>query len=154
MLVSRGRLSPSTLTPININGCVLTKVTSCKYLGVTILSWSPHIGNLCSKTRRIVGMLYRHFYTNSSPLTLLKLYLSFIRPCLEYSSAVWNPHFKKDIESIENVQKFALRVCLKSFDMDYTDLLRNAAVPPLQLRRQRDCPCHLYKMVHGITDYR
>ena len=92
-------------------------------------------------------------HVDTSIQTLLKVYLSFIRPCLEYSSAVWNPHFKKlkDIESIENVQKFALRVYLKSFDMDYTDLLRNAA---LQLRRQRDCPCHLYKMVHGITDYR
>ena len=156
MLVSRRRLSPSTPTPLNINGCVLTKVTSYKYLGVTItsnLSWSPHIDNICSKARRLVGMLYRHFYTNSSPQTLLKLYLSFIRPRLEYSSAVWNPHLKKDIEAIENVQKFAVRVCLKSFDMDYADLLRNAAVSPLQLRRQQACLCHLYKIVHGITDY-
>ena len=37
--------------------------------------------------------------------------------------------------------------------MDYADLLRNAAVSPLQLRRQQACLCHLYKIVHGITDY-
>ena len=33
---------------------------------------------------------------------------SFIRPHLDYASIVWNPHLKGEIESLENVQKFAL----------------------------------------------
>ena len=33
---------------------------------------------------------------------------SFIRPHLDYASIVWNPHLKGEVESLENVQKFAL----------------------------------------------
>ena len=93
-------------------------VSRYKYLGVTIssdLSWSPHITNCCSKTRRLIGLLYGHFYWYTNSRSLLRLYKSFIRPHLDYASIVWNPHFKGEIESLENVQKFALWVYLLGF---------------------------------------
>jgi len=57
--------------------------------------------------------LYRSFfwYTNSPSLqsqSILRLYKIFIRPHLDYAFIVWNPHLKGEIESVENVQKFAL----------------------------------------------
>ena len=55
--------------------------------------------------------------------TLLKLYLSYVRPHLEYLPHVWNPSFKGDIDIIESVQKYALRVCTKSWELSYDDLL-------------------------------
>ena len=64
--------------------------------------------NCCNKTRRLVGLLYRQFYKNATSPTLLKLYCSFIRPHLEYAAIVWNPALKEDVESLKNVQKFAL----------------------------------------------
>ena len=51
--------------------------------------------NICNKTRRLIGILYRHFYKHSSPDTLLRLYTSFIRPHLEYATAAWDPFLKK-----------------------------------------------------------
>ena len=33
------------------------------------------------------------------------------RPWVEYASSVWSPHLVKDIKCIDDVQKFALRVC-------------------------------------------
>ena len=88
------------------------RVSSYRYLGVTIcndLSWSLHIDKIASKTRQLIGMLYRRFYKWSSPNALLQLYLSLIRPLLEYSVQVWSPYLLKDIQKLEAVQKFAWR---------------------------------------------
>ena len=135
MLISRKRVH--TIQPPNLalNGEILEYVTSYKYLGITFttdLSWDPHISNICAKTRRIIGLLYRRFYRDTSPAALLKLYLSYIRPHLEYSATVWNPYLKQDIDNIENVQKYALRVCLKSWDCSYDQLLVEYSLPSMQ----------------------
>ena len=60
-----------------LNDVPLKRVSSYKYLGVLITSdsmWSSHISNICNKTRRLVGLMYRKFYKHSSSETLLKLY--------------------------------------------------------------------------------
>jgi hypothetical protein len=41
------------------------------------------------------------------------LYVSLIRPILEYASVVWNPRTKQDIRLIEKVQRRCLRLCPK-----------------------------------------
>ena len=66
----------------------MLRVSTYKYLGVIIsddLSWALHIEEITSKARKLVGMLYRNFYRWSSSDALLKLYLSLIRPHLEYA---------------------------------------------------------------------
>ena len=146
MLITRKRANSLPPPPLTLNGTVLRGVSSYKYLGVTIisdLSWSPHITNCCNKTRRIIGLLYRRFYQHTNSPCLLRLYKSFIRPHLDYTSIVWNPHLKRDIESLENVQKFTLRVCLKSWDSEYNELLRVANLPPLHKRQAQLSLCHL-----------
>ena len=102
------------MSPLTVDGTPLTIVTEYKCLGVTIasdLSWSSHIANVCTKSRRLTGMIYRRFYTNCSSHTLLKLYVSYVRPHLEYCSPVWNPHSKRHIEELERVHA---EVCIES----------------------------------------
>ena len=122
---------------------------------LTDLSWHPHISNIHAKTRRIIELLYRRFYRDTSPAALLKLCLSYIRPHLEYSATVWNLYLKQDIDTIENVQKFALRVCLKSWDCSYDQLLVESSLPSMQQKRNFSNLCHLYKiyMYHGMTHF-
>ena len=79
-----------------------------------------------SKTRKLIGLLYRWFYKYSSCNKLLILYVSFIRPHLKYAGAAWNPFLNKDV--IEDVQKFAVKVCLKSWNSTYDELLEQS--PP------------------------
>ena len=113
-------------TNLYLNGVILSRVTTYKYLGVIIshnLSWKPHITTICNKTRRLIGIIYRKFYGYSKPITLLKLYLTVIRPNLEYASSVWDPSQKLQIDALESVQKFGLRMCLKSWNESYDDLL-------------------------------
>ena len=58
--------------------------------------------------------------------------------------------------NLENVQMFALQVCLKSWDSEWNELLRVANLPPLNLpplhKRQAHLSlCHLYKIIHNFT---
>ena len=61
MVLSRKKIQ--TIPPVlNLLGSEIEGVDSFKYLGLTIkhnLSWSDHINKICSKARRLVGMLYR-----------------------------------------------------------------------------------------------
>ena len=89
---------------------------SFRYLGVLLtpsLSWSNHIAAICSKARKLLGLIFRHFYSHSSPSTLIKLYISLIRPHLEYCSLIWDPSSPTLIRSLESVQLFALKLASK-----------------------------------------
>ena len=119
---------PSELYVMDRNGQSgsLTKVNNFNYLGVILshnLTWSQHIENICNKMRRLVGMLYRNFYRYVNRSTLLMMYKSIIRPHMEYACTVWDPRLAKDIKPIENMQKFALRVCNKTWDTSCEALL-------------------------------
>ena len=60
------------------------------------LSWTPKIISVCSKAKQILGFLYRRFYNYAEGDTLKQLYLSLVRPHLEYVCPVWDPHTMKD----------------------------------------------------------
>ena len=136
MLVTKKKDKSIPPPQLILDGVVSSRVYSYKYPRITLtsnLSWSSLIANCCNKVRRPVGLLYRQLYENATSPTLLKLYCSFIRPHLEYAAIVWNP-LKGDIESLENVQTFALRVCMKSWNSAYQELLTSAKLPSLQDR--------------------
>ena len=114
------------------------------------LSFSQHIDSICSKARKILGLLYRRFYNNASKDTLLQLYLSLVRPHLEYASPVWNPCMQKHIKQLKDVEKFALRMATKSWDSGYQDLLSLTDIIAPEPRRAQASLCMLFKIVHGL----
>lgn len=83
---------------------------------------------------------------------MVKLYKTFIRPHLEYASIVWDPHLVKDTQSLEQVQKFALRMCFRDWSCQYETLLNRARLPTLSTRRKHAKLCHIFKLIHGLTD--
>ena len=124
LLTNRHNVPLPTLV---LNDQPLEYVKHYKYLGVTVshnLSWAQHIQDICKKARKVLGTIYhkisKHTHVSS---TLLKLYTALVRPHLEYAAQVWNPHLEKDIQNLEKVQKFALRICAKDYHASYEDLL-------------------------------
>ena len=104
MIITRKKTK--LLEPLNNNDMLGTspieRTYSFRYLGVTIsstLSWSEHIHNICTKARKVIGILYRHVHLNADTTSLLKLCLSLVRPILDYASQVWHPHLIKDIKN-------------------------------------------------------
>ena len=153
MMLSRKRFPTTPLHPLMLNGFHLNEVECFKYLGVLLssdLSWTPHITSVCSKAKQIPGLLYRRFYNHAEGATLMQLYLSLIRPHLEYACPVWDPHTMKDKVLLEDVQKFALRMATKQWDSGYQELLDIMNVPSLADRRLQLKLALLYKIVHGM----
>ena len=157
MLISRKRLHSILPPQLYITPEIeLPQVNSVKYLGIqltTDMSWSTHIANICSKTRKLIGLMYRQFHL-CNPETALKIYKAFIRPHMEYASIMWDPYHYKDIQMLENTQKFALRICFKDWSSQYDDLLERANLSTLASRRKQAKLCHLFKILHGLTDCR
>ena len=56
-------------------------------------------------------------------MVVLKLYLALVKPHLEYTSQVWSPYMLKDVQLLEKVQKFALRICSRMYQSEYEELL-------------------------------
>jgi len=47
-----------------------------------------------------------------------------------------DPHLKEDIERLESIQKFGLKVSLKKWQCRYEDLFQLANLPTLAARRK------------------
>ena len=113
MIVSRRRGRSIPTHTLNLHGESMERVYKYKYLGVVLtddLTWSEHINQITNKARKAVGFIYRQFYNMSSKSSLLQLCISLIRPHLECASQVWDPFLVKDIQRLESVQKFALKM--------------------------------------------
>ena len=70
---------------------------------------------------------------------------------IEYAVPVWNPYLIKDIQKLESIQRFALKVCLKSWDGSYSEHLQICNLPDLVDRRKMLCLIYLYKAVNGYV---
>ena len=152
MIISRRRSPLLPSNALQLYGQRLCKVSLYKYLGVLLLSdmkWSSHIEVACSKAKRILGLLYRRFYGLADCRTIIQLYLSIVRPHLEYASSLWDPHMSKDITALESVQKFACKIATKHWTCEYQELLETCAIPSLAEHRTKLKLCQLYSILHG-----
>ena len=153
MILSKKRCPVSSSAPLYLCGSELEEVKLFKYLGVLLtnnLSWSNHISELCSKARKILGLLYRQFYNNANPAILKQLYISLVRPHLEYAAQVWDPYLQGDIDKLEAVQRFALKLISRRWDLGYEEMLSIANVPRLDDRRLHLKLAQVFKIVHGL----
>ena len=102
------------------------------------MSFTKHIESICSKARKVTGLLYRRFNKANSD-TLLQLYLTMVRPHLKYASPVWNPSTRKQVKKIEDVEKFAMKVVTRRWDAGYQELLNMVNIPSIESRRLQSC---------------
>ena len=152
LIASRRRQPHLPRTRLFIGRDVLELVDSYRYLGVLVtskLSWADHINHICSKARKLVGMLYRQFYTWADTSTLLRIYLTCIRPHLEYACQLWDPYTDKGTQALESVQKFACKVCLKRWDVDYESMLQQLELTSLSQRRTFLKLTTMYNIING-----
>lgn len=154
MIISRKKKPITPQCALILNGNNLEQVKSYKYLGLLLtadLSWSSHISSVCLKARKILGLLYRRFYGNLSQDALKQLYLSLVRPHLEYGCHVWNPYLEKDKKALESVQRFACRIASAHWDESYGSLLELLNLQSLQERRSHARLGLLYKILYKLS---
>ena len=64
---------------------------------------------------------------------------------------VWDPHLIKHTELLEKVQKFALKVCTKSWNSSYSSLLSQTDLPQFDQRRVQLKLSFLYQLINNLA---
>jgi len=120
-------------------------------LGVIInqnLKSDSQVNQVAVKAHRILGMIYRTIENKTKDI-ILPLYLSLVRPHLEYCVQAWSPHYYKDINKIEKVQKRAVNMIKDIRSIDYTGKLRELNLFSMSRRRMRGDMIEVYKILSG-----
>ena len=141
-------------TNYQIHGHTLEVVDSSKYLGVTI-TWRKHIDDTVNKANKPLGFVRRNL-SDCSTSVKTAAYTTMVRPRLEYSSTVWDPHHNKEIHSLEQVQRRAARFVHRNYSDRtlgcVTNMVQSLGWESLQHRRYINRIIMLFKIQHGIID--
>ena len=131
----------------------LKDVKSFKDRGVAIskdLSWDNHISITVNKANNLLGLMKR-FVGTTNVNVFSTLYLSLVRPILEYSVPIWCPYLVKDICALASIQRRTSRLALTQHkgEMPEVDCCKLLRWLSLSGRRNYLCLIECYKFVFG-----
>lgn len=123
-----------------IAGGVIPKVSAATYLGVTLqenFKFSKHIENIVKKCNSILFLLRRNLkYAPKKAKTVA--YTALVRSRIEYASAAWCPHYKKDIDRCEAINNRGARFIQRNYSRyaSVTEMKLKHNLTTLALRRE------------------
>ena len=102
----------TTRPSLYFDNTLLGYVDSHKHLGVTLssdLKWHEHISNIINSASKVLNSM-RALKFKLKRSTLNQIYISYMRPILEYASILWDGCSKYDKDALEKLQFEAARV--------------------------------------------
>ena len=134
---------------------VLEATDTAKYLWMTIskdLSWNDHISSIISKANSTLGFVKRNVKTSNVKVKEMA-YKTLVRPQVEYTSPVWSPHTKDNIDKIEMTQRRAARWVKNKFSTydSVTDMLSGLGWRSLECRWIDARMIMFYKIVYSYV---
>jgi len=125
-----------------------------KDLGVIFdenMKFNLHISSIVKKANQKLGMIRRSFEYMDKQMFLM-IYKTLIRPTLEYATVIWSPWMKKDIVSIEQVQRRATKLVKEIRHLTYEQRLKELGLPTLVYRRQRADMVQMFKILNKADE--
>ena len=123
-------------------------VKHAKLLGVILsydLTWNMHVDSIVKKAAKSVYMLYQLKRAGIRQTYLVNVYVSVVRPVLEYACPVWHTNLPKYLsENIEMIQKRALKSIFPN--KGYDDILYDLGMCTLHERRNVICEQYFKNM--------
>ena len=139
MVLSRNR--NFSLLSVDLDGQPISQVSSHKHVGFVFnqrLSWSDHTDYVIRKSSKKIGLL-RRLRWRLPRLVLRSLYLTCVRPTLEYACGAWTSVGTQDATRLERTQRAAARLITGTSIKEKLPselLLARAGLEPLSLSRQ------------------
>ena len=130
-------------TRLSINNKVIDQVHEARILGVIIsddLSFEKNTEDICKRAFARISMITKLKYVGVSVPDLIDIYTLFVRSLLEYCCVSWHSSITQlQSNSIERVQRTALKVILGTDYADYESSLEKCGLETLFNRRENRC---------------
>ena len=126
--------------PYYIDSKRVQSVSSFELLGVMLnddLSWADHVDYVVKKANSRLYALRLLKKAGLNVKDLLSIYTSFIRTRIEYASPAWAALTTNQSDTIESIQKRALRIIFP--ELSYHDALDLSRLEMLSTRRHCTC---------------
>ena len=137
-----------------VGNTYLKKVNKTKSLGFIIdanLKWDDHIQYICSKVRRIIGLI-EHIKHHISKRSSILLYKSLVEPYFRYGNTVWGLCNSILIDKLQTLQNRIARIVTDtSYDEADHPLLRELRWLSIRKLITLDLGIFMYKVNKGIT---
>ena len=149
-----GRHSPNPHTSYFIDSVKVASVNSCTDLGVLRQSngqFKQHIANVSASAARRVGLSLRAF-TCRDAVFMRRLFVSYIRPKLEYAAVVWSPEDVALIAQLEKVQRRLTKQIAGFYYLSYRDRLSRLNLYSLKFCRDLLLVCFVFKLLHNMLN--
>ena len=143
----------SFVIDLKMNGKSMRESTQERDLGIQIcsnLKWNAQVNVAANKAMVALYQLKKtfKFWTVN---TFKRLYSVFIRPHLEYAVAAWCPYNKKDIDTLEKVQRRAIKLVKSIKNLSYEERLLKLGLMSLKERRVRGDLIEFFKINKGLS---
>ena len=132
---------------------VLTKTNLLSFFGTRCITKdlsSEHVSEITANAHKSANCILRCFASRDVNL-LVRAFIVYVRPILEYNSVIWSPFLKKEVSQIEKVKRRFTKRLRGLSNVRYTERLSRLGLPTLELRRLQLDLIFRYKIVFGLT---
>ena len=115
------------------------------------MKWDQHIETIFKSASKIIGIMRKLKY-NFTRKALNQIYLSYVRPILEYSCIVWDGCTTEQSNSVEKLQNEAARIVTGlTRSVSLENLYRECGWESLQSRRSNQKLKFMYRATNDIV---
>jgi hypothetical protein len=148
-----GRNNPEHV--YSMNGEALEKVKKERDIGVIVqdnLKLAAQCTVAAATARAVLSQISRAFHYRDK-FTFVKLYKTYVRPHLEFSTPAWSPWNQVDKDCLEKVQKKMVNMVSGLKSGSYEGKLAEIGLDTLEERRHIADMITMNKMAHGVGEF-
>ena len=135
-----------------LNGGAIEQVDHMKDIGVIVqsnLKFTMHCTDIMKKALYVTRTIFTTFKFHDFNF-YTKMYVTYVRPILDYASQAWSPLLKVNIDRIESVQRYyTRRICPNN--LSYNERLALLQLDSLEVRRIKCDLSLFFKLLSGSS---